>query len=316
MIILCCLSGCGADKTQQAFSLKKNEDELPSYYASYMEAKVEQIKYNEENNDIALSFAFLTDLHWDCSAKNSPMLLKYICDNTNVNKTVLGGDYISTDYDDTEYPLSVMREVSEKFSFCDNYAILGNHDTNSNNGWGKPEIKYSDSMNALSNGTRTKSYYTEAEGNIRYLFLDTNDFAEDGEQYEWLQSQLLSFNENNTVFIFLHEYFRESGETFVENSNGNVLNKLLADNADKLKCTVAGIFTGHIHNDFMKTNDSGFKVVVTTCDGVDVKVDSEPYFRKRGTITEHAFDIVQVDLNHRKVFLTRIGAGNDRTYEY
>lgn len=58
-------------------------------------------------------------------------------------------------------------------------------------------------------------------------------------------------------------------------------------------------------------------VVLTTTDCYALNhPDTDPTVRQLGTISEQAFDIVQIDTEHRKVYCTRIGAGNDRVFSF
>lgn len=317
LIILSCavLFGCGAEKIEPVAEFKLNN--LPDYYSYYMYAKIGQINLNEERNTVDASFIFLTDAHWDCNAKNSPMLLKSVCENTNVSKAVFGGDYISMDYEDVESPLSVMSDFAENFDFCENYVILGNHDTNRNVYGDTQAISFADSMLVLSGGKNDNSYYEATENKIHYLFLNTNDFKYGGEQFNWLKQKLLSYSADEYVIVFMHEYFTFfDGKHATKREQANVLESLLVNNSENFKCTIIGVFSGHVHNDYMARDACGNQIIATTCDGIDVTIASEPYYRERGTITEQAFDVVQVDLTGRKVFLTRIGAGSDREYVF
>lgn len=307
-----CAGGDSAPENQQGATV------LPDYYSAYMSAKLGQINFIKENHNIDYSFIFITDLHWDYSAKVSPKLVNYVCENTEIDDTVFGGDYISTDYEEEGKSLGFMKDCVSAFNLTDYHSILGNHDTNINNHGDTAFIPYAQSIAAINKDGAQSSYYRHDSGDICCLYLNTNDFDKGGAQYNWVVSQLCGLSEEKTVFIFMHEYFRSYGKdvTVVENNRGITMAELLQQNADNIKCTVAGIFTGHIHYDYSAVNGYGCRVISTTCDGVDVTPDYDLYFRQRGTITEHAFDVVQVDLTAKKMFLTRIGAGNDRVFGY
>ncbi len=316
--VLFCAAGCLEGEEIPEPVSTDNANALPDYYSSYMSAKVGQINFIKENNNIDYSFIFITDLHWDCSARVSPKLVKYVCENSEIDDTVFGGDYISIDYEEEGKSLDFMKDCVAAFDLTDYHAILGNHDTNINNHGDTTFIPYSQSIAAINKDGVQSAYYRHDMGNICCLYLNTNDFNNGGEQYNWVVTQLSGLSEEKTVFIYMHEYFRSYGKdlTVVENANGNTMTKLLQENANNIKCTVAGIFSGHIHYDYSAVNAYGCRVITTTCDGVDVTPEHDVYYRRRGTITEHAFDVVQVDLTAKKMFLTRIGAGNDRAFGF
>ena len=57
-------------------------------------------------------------------------------------------------------------------------------------------------------------------------------------------------------------------------------------------------------------------VILTTTDCCELKHSEDPTVRTSGTITEQAFDIVQIDTTAKKVYCTRIGGGIDREFSY
>ena len=65
---------------------------------------------------------------------------------------------------------------------------------------------------------------------------------------------------------------------------------------------------GHTHYDLTYVDD-GVRSFSTPCDKADSRYD---YTRTLGTISEQCFDIVTIDDTANYVYLTRIGAGNDR----
>lgn len=57
-------------------------------------------------------------------------------------------------------------------------------------------------------------------------------------------------------------------------------------------------------------------VVSTNCDTYKQSTPWGGYAMKAGTDTEQAFEIVQIDTRQHKLYLTRVGAGVDRTFQY
>lgn len=78
--------------------------------------------------------------------------------------------------------------------------------------------------------------------------------------------------------------------------------------------TVVGAITGHRHIDTYYIYDGRFPVIATACDTGAYR-DTMP-LRVAGTITEQAFDIVQIDIATKRIYCTRIGAGADRTFSF
>lgn len=78
--------------------------------------------------------------------------------------------------------------------------------------------------------------------------------------------------------------------------------------------TFVGAFIGHSHLDGYYIYNNRFPVIATLCDTGAYR-DSHPY-RIAGTITEQAFDVVQIDIATQRIYCTRIGFGNDRTFSF
>ena len=79
------------------------------------------------------------------------------------------------------------------------------------------------------------------------------------------------------------------------------------------KGCVAGAFAGHVHNDYIFT-DFAFPIILHTADacGSFKEGGSIGAKGKAGTITERAFDVVTVDKKKGKIYLTKVGLGQDR----
>ena len=294
-------------------------DSLPKYYRNYISKKMDRLENIRENNSINSEFIFLTDLHWESNTKKSPLLVKTIAENLGINKVVLGGDYTASDYENTEDALSVMKECVNSFEIngtCN--AILGNHETNRAMGQ-YTSIPSSECIYAISGGKRECAYFDELddENKTAFFYLNTNNFAYGNEQYNWLKERLISLGKDYTAFIFMHIYFNymPSGQPLTYENQGKLLNDLLNDN--NVECLIGGIFSGHSHRDYLGYNEKGLPFIVTTSDTIFAYSTWDGAVkREKRTITEQAFDVVQVDQKNRKVFLTRIGAGYNREYIY
>lgn len=199
-------------------------------------------------------------------------------------------------------------------------------------------------------------YFVDDESNkIRYIALNSQDVPNDDEtaegfavynslrnygflqtQLDWLANVALDvpasswsvvlcshaatpsseqndFSYNYDVVIGILDAFANKrafvGEEKHENSLFDV--KVSADFSQKGGNVIAWV-GGHRHNDYIK-NKSGITIVETT---TDASYENYKKLGYRGTTSEHAFDIFTVDKKTRKVYITRIGRGNDREFEY
>lgn len=73
--------------------------------------------------------------------------------------------------------------------------------------------------------------------------------------------------------------------------------------------------SGHVHFDNIVMAPEGFPIITTLNDNTKTWEDQAPR-RPIGTTNEHAFDIVTVDRLNRRINLTRVGAGTDRSVSY
>lgn len=316
VFVACFMFGCAEDKpVSPARPAVK--------YVAEIDEKIERINTVSRENNISDSFFYITDLHWELNDKKSPWIVQYIQSKTNVDTIVFGGDFISYFYNDKEAALTAMEKCLGAFTAKEYYAIMGNHETNLSGGDNDetPPISAEESNLVLNKGRFEKSYFCveDKTDKVCKVFLNTNIFEKDGEQYNWLKDTLTSLDADMTAFIFMHVYnsYKAAGEPLTTAKQGHTLNALLSDISEDMTCAIGGIFSGHTHRDFMDKTDLGYTVLSTACDGRG-RYDAcdDLYERNKDEFSEQAFDVVQVDTTNRKVFLTRIGAGYDRQYTY
>ena len=85
----------------------------------------------------------------------------------------------------------------------------------------------------------------------------------------------------------------------------------ILDALDLVHSKVICVLSGHRHADGTVETSAGVRVIASTCDAV---LEQGSLTRTRRTISEGAFDVVQIDLTNSKIYLTRIGAGSNRSY--
>lgn len=80
------------------------------------------------------------------------------------------------------------------------------------------------------------------------------------------------------------------------------------------KGELVGYFAGHIHNDYHYAAGGGWgiDIITTRCDGASENDSALLAQRVAGTTTEQSFDVFTVDRAARKIYRTKIGAGEDQ----
>ena len=315
------------DSSSTFISPSKGEDTLSEdplyYYREHLESKIFTLKKIDEQNAINYRFAFLTDLHWISNMKNSPSLLNEINKEYPMNKVVLGGDYVDKDYDDVNIPKSIMKDCASIFSPFNYVGIVGNHDSNKNAVGNTERIPDTDIFNLINNSDHDRPYLFEFNEQIKlcslYLNSSTGNF-DDAEQKSDILKTLLTLDNSWYVVIFIHIIFdgtySNNNESMIKPA-GIEFFSFFSSIIDSVSCNFVGVFSGHSHLDHLDSGSYCFPVVTTMCDAIGVyNHDYNIYLRKKDTYTEQAFDIVQIDFSNRKVFLTRIGAGSDRSYYF
>lgn len=296
-----------------------------NYYTSHLEDKLYTINQIDEQNDISFSFAFVTDLHIEYNTNNSATVLKAINKQYPLDKVVLGGDYISNDYKDINEAKSLMKECIRPFTSFNYTAIIGNHDSNNNSNVGTPQIPDKEIYSIINNKEEQYPYSLEKDekNKICLFYLDSGtgkgSFSDEDQQL-FLYDNLMRLDDTWSVLIFIHIIF----DGTYENNNLSVIQDCGSEFVDylnsfytDLKCNLIGVFSGHSHLDHMDNISYPCTFVTTMCDSIGVSnPDYNIYKRKKREITEQAFDIVQVDTTNRRVYLTRIGCGSDRSYSY
>lgn len=112
------------------------------------------------------------------------------------------------------------------------------------------------------------------------------------------------------IFKAFNDHTKFEGEETHEQSWRNA--KVSVDFTGKGGNFVAW-FSGHSHADNIRKYE-GITFVETTTDASYVAWKKTPGIR--GTTNEHAFDVFTIDKTAKKVYATRFGKGEDRTFEF
>lgn len=306
------------------FYVSPNGEKLPSYYFEddYIQDRCDEI--NSHNSDCAfggLMFAFITDTHWDTNYKRSPLLMEYIKSNTEINDIVFNGDGI-TQYNTKNEAVSAYDKFRGAFSdFIGThwYPVIGNHELN-DPGASTPTKRLS---NGEAYGLVVKeqeriitvidelSYYVDCVNlKIRMIFVGCSYTSQIPVSTSGAVASVIGTTPLDYKIIVISHV----GLTGTE-STGTVDTTFqpILDALDAIHNNVICALTGHRHADGNIVTSNGVNVIATTTDGLN---ELGGLTRTRATINENAFDIVQIDTTNRKIYLTRIGAGSDRTFSY
>lgn len=318
---------------------------IPEYYfdENYLDNKVQSI------NNIATTLdrnsgraIFFTDYHLETNTRKSPMLINYIINKTGIKTVVFGGDaYNKSSVSSTEgfnLLCEFLEDVNQLNESANLFMITGNHEMNDPSASDinvrlSPEAVYQ-VFNEPNNKLITciddsnSFYYDDTATKIRYYFIDC-DYASKitvDTRINIFES-LLDVPEGYSVFLFSHIGTTQTNDVVTGiNSRFEQIMQCCAAMNDGVSVTISiggnktynftgkqrrfiGAITGHLHLDGYVVYDDRFPVISTNSDRING-------VRRSGTITEQAFDVVQIDVTNKRIYCTRIGYGEDRVFSF
>ena len=327
---------------ENTLEISKLKQDIPLYYEKHLTDKITEVRAKETFSGVnGDEFIFITDYHMDRNANNSPSLIDKIIHQTGAKKIVFGGDA----YDASSTPDLALNKIADFYSmFYENadkiLSCVGNHEYN-NPASNKPEQQIPNGQvyasivnrNDLIYHSRHTCNYTvlNRSNETMYIFIGCEYSSSITNESIKYVLETIKNNNGYDIIVFSHTGLDNGG------NNGNVANiisgfKRITDGIDKFNqkssyifdgitynysgCTgeVICVFSGHNHVDGCIRTDGGLNVISTTCDAYGAPEGG--VVRTKGTITEQAFDVVNIDYENKKIYMTRIGAGEDRVFSY
>ena len=321
-----------------------NDSGLPTYWLDELSSKADTItKAIETAGRNKSAFLWYTDAHWLNNSQMSPELLKYLTDNTPMNKVNFGGDIIN---DPTEFTYENIKYAYEWRKLVaglpNHHSVIGNHDAN-HNITDVSKIAYS-FLNATEEsadmvvGGDFYYYIDNPSEKTRYLYLSylTNDHAEMMAQGQFIVDAIKSAPDSWHIVAIAHRWFQYTssssptvGSTPAYESE---ILKIFDEYNARTTHTASNYFTsqdfadgkakvefcigGHIHIDYDFKTDGGIPIIITTSDTNQDRVpDSEVDSGTLSTITESAvYGIIAdySDSSNTKITVVGIGRGTSR----
>ena len=294
------------------------EASVPSYWKTYLDTKIAAINAKTEAyGPEADAFIYIGDQHLDGTTDYGAALINYITKNTSIKKVFFGGDLVQGSANDNKY----VREYRE--SFNSDLLIMGmrgNHDVsaslNADIYW---DIMCRPNIDRVEMGDELYYHYDNEAQKIRYIVTDsvahgTSDLT-DATQIAWMQEKILELDSDWTTVIFHHGVYEahSSNPTLEMNADGKLIVNAIDAIYDQASCTIAGVYTGHAHRDYVGYSDKGYPIVVTTVDTSHsglAAYDPVNKTRTNGTTTEQTFDVVILNPTTHQFETIRIGAGD------
>lgn len=328
--------------------------DIPPYYVDHIDSKISEINNVIANSSFDdLTFAMITDTHWDSNDKHSPALLNEVLKRTKTPYLIHLGDLINEN-ENKEKMLNQLAETSRLFDSLnlDMPILFGNHDDNSN--W-SPELVESRKltkqqvMKALTpNGgggrldqklinpnclsftidfSKNSPYKNLSNVYWRGFAFDSGSAAGDFYRVDRDFQNFVNFcKAEGEVVVFSHVIsdnarlpgkIQQLGQLIdaINTKSQITINDVLYD-CTSCKSHVVCAFGGHDHKDQLFKTANGTPMIVVDCDAGRLTWNNTEHPYVKGTITEQSFNVVTIHHDRKQIELTRIGRGSNRTIDY
>lgn len=311
---------------------------LPDYWREHCRDKVEAIQSALETAGRSKSaFFWYTDAHWADSARMSPRLLKFLYNNTAINKTNFGGDIGGAG---TANSMDSLRQWRQAVRDIPNHHSVAGDGDRATAGLASDKQRYSFLMAAeetpnIVRGGDFTYYIDDPNEKTRYLYLDTGmcttaNAAGEAAAFAFAVEALSTTPDGWHIVPISHIWFQHKSVS--QPTSGSVpkycllLLKLFDGyNARKsgsysiLGTAVPYDFTnaggrvefcvgGHTHVDHQRSSTDGIPVILTETDSLDVRSGLDAVV---GTADEASISAIIADYDSGKISVIRIGRGED-----
>ena len=224
------VASCSSKLSTLEVSLATTEEDssIPEYWLEELRTKANLIqKAVETAGKNKSAFLWYTDAHWPDNSKMSPLLLKYLVDNTPINKVNFGGDIVgdpsSYTHDNIKYAYEWKKMIA---GIPNHHSVFGNHDLQH---WTVDvrNIAYSVLLSSEENsnmvvGGNSYYYIDNPSEKTRYLYLgymlhynlgndlDTVINSEKKEQANFIINALNSVENGWHIVVIAHRWYQYS----------------------------------------------------------------------------------------------------------
>lgn len=312
---------------------------VPVYWLSHLQERTDQIRQAMESAGRNKSaFFFYTDGHWSYNSGVSPLLLRYLYQNTPINRTFFGGDIVNAESDDRQEMDYLWQWRSAIRAVANHHSVVGNHDDGNavNNRFDEKYVyaflqAAEESPEVVRGESGLYYYIDEPSEKTRYLCLDTayqmQDDAQGAFVIDALKSAPAGWNIVAVAHIWLANDYLDDGTVAIagiDETAGKWLTLFDAYNArgsgtfvmkarvhlydfSGCEANVRFCIGGHTHVDNTAfQSPGGIPIVVTESDCYNTRSGLNCI---EGTITESSVNAVVADYDAGTLSIIRVGRG-------
>lgn len=326
--------------------LEANEDNsgVPAYWLNELEIKADTIQQAMESAGRNKSaFLWYTDAHWQYNSKKSPILLKYLFENTSMNKVNFGGDIIGDPASFTHDNIKSVYEWRKLIKDLPNHhSVYGNHDVN-HRSTDVSKMAYAyvlapEESPDMVVGGDSFYYIDNPAEKTRYLYLSyLSEASAKIEQGKFIVNAISSVNDGWHIVVIAHRWWQYNSSAnptdgYIMQYETEILNLFDAyntrstfasstfftsQNFANAKGKVEFCIGGHIHVDYDFTSTDGIPVIITASDTNQERASGETEDSGTiGTTTESAVFGIIADYNTNKITVVGVGRGTSREITY
>lgn len=309
--------------------------EIPSYWKNELDDSASRANGRIEKG--VANFFYITDTHWGANTKNSPAMIDLLSDKLGIPLTICGGDVINGTYENSKEGQAELESFYNAFKNVKIFSAIGNHDKNSHSksvpasAHLKNSLVYDIMLEQVEDfGTTSKNlnyaYTDDTDNKVRYIsfyYDQTHPSVYTKATEKWIDKRVKELNKDWTVILISHAYWKyaKAGKSCKVPAKSSDIAKHMLSLQKNSKATIAAWMVGHNHRDMSTTltdvsGTNRLNIISTNCDAFEKSEIQGGITMKKGTTSEQAFDIVQIDTIKKRLHMIRVGAGEDRDFYY
>ncbi len=309
--------------------------DIPKYWAGELSDSIN--KANARTGSGVATTLYFTDTHWEANAQHSPQIINFLNKMLHTPIAIFGGDVITGTHATAKEAKAEVNSFYKSFSDVNLFSTVGNHDRNNHDTKLSSKVHLStneiydmmikpEEAFAKTTGNLNNAYTDDKANKVRYVmfYYDVKhpEYYTNSVQ-SWVDKRVKELDASWTVILVSHAYwdYAKPDQTCAIPAKSKEIASHLLTLEKESDATIAAWLVGHTHRDLNKTitDKSGttrLNITSFNCDAYQKSLYTGANTMKKGTDTEQSMNIMQIDTNKKRIYLTRVGAGKDNVIYY